>query len=233
MTAFRIDALSHVSPNHSARKNPTPSAIVLHTGEGTRQSDLAWLKKMQDERSVSCHYYVCRDGTIFQLVPDWREAWHAGIGEYLGFTGWGDFSLGIETEHKQGQDWPQVQRDALAWLCEFLIGKYKIRRSMVVAHRWIAPKRKIDPTDWPDPELVAWIEHLYANDWEDRWGDKIHYFSESGIAKAWRDAWRLGTELGQAQTDEFNISGGGVCRAFTAGYITWHERTGTVVRRWV
>ena len=35
---------------------------------------------------------------------------------------------------------------------------------MVVAHRWIAQPagRKVDPTDWPDADLNAWIASPYS-----------------------------------------------------------------------
>lgn len=188
-------------------------------------SDLAWLKKVQGDKSVSCHYYVTRTGTIYQLVPDWREAWHAGVSEYLGFTNFNDFSLGIETEHKAGQSWPEVQRQALAWLCKQLITKYNIRRSMVVAHRWIAPGRKKDPSDWDDNGLMAWIEELYVPDYAGKWGDLVYHFEGSGIETAWRP---LADELGRAVSLETSDARGHVWRLFERGAIEWFKGESTI-----
>jgi hypothetical protein len=149
----KIDKKSYQSPNYDHRQGRI-EGITLHTGEGTRWSDLGWL--CNPASNVSAHYYVCRDaGIIYQLVADERRAWHAG-------HAWGnDCTLGIETEHKQGQDWPEVQLEALAALCKHLIGLYDIPASGIVAHRWLTPARKIDPTDWTDSALHAWIDSLY------------------------------------------------------------------------
>lgn len=147
-----IDTETYQSPNYDNRQGQI-EGITLHTGEGTRASDLGWL--CNRESGVSAHYYVCRDGTIYQLVADERRAWHAG-------HAWGNnCTLGIETEHKQGQDWPSVQVQALDDLCRHLIAKYDISPEGIVAHRWLTPARKIDPTDLDDSELEIFIENLY------------------------------------------------------------------------
>jgi hypothetical protein len=148
----KIDKTSYQSPNYDNRQGRI-EGITLHTGEGTRASDLGWL--CNRESGVSAHYYVCRDGTIYQLVPDVCRAWHAG-------HAWGnDCTLGIETEHKQGQDWPSMQMQALDDLCRHLVAKYDISPEGIVAHRWLTPARKIDPTDLDDSELEIFIENLY------------------------------------------------------------------------
>jgi hypothetical protein len=150
---MNIDTTSHRSPNHHARTQQF-SSIILHTGEGTRSSDLGWL--CNPDSDVSSHYYVCRDGTIYELVSLNRCAWHSGTVEH------NEAGIGIETEHKTGQDWPALQRQRLAELCKHLITTYGIRQDRILAHRWIAPGRKADPSDWPDQELHAWIDALYG-----------------------------------------------------------------------
>jgi hypothetical protein len=161
-----LDIQQLPSPNFSARPVANPYAIVVHTGEGTRTSDLNTLRNnsVPLPNRVSSNYYVCRDATIYQLVDDRYEAWHAGYCDYLGVTDWNGISLGIETEHRSGVDnWPAIQKDALAELCSAKIGQYHIKREFVVTHRWIAvpPGRKRDPGDWPDPEFRAWVDKLY------------------------------------------------------------------------
>lgn len=141
------------------------SGIVLHTGEGTKKSDL---KRLTDDSApprerVSAHYYVDKKLNVYQLVdPKW-EAWHAGVSEYQGRHDWNTFSVGIETEHKQGQAWAPGQQDTIAELCRHLITTYSIKQQWIAAHRWIAPQRKSDPTDWPNDELYMWINNLYVH----------------------------------------------------------------------
>lgn len=161
--AYAIDATSYRSPNHDTRPGLV-RAIVLHSGEGTKASDLATLcsDRVPPAQRVSAHYYVDRAANIYQLVPDDLRAWHAGVSTYLGLANWNDFSIGIETEHRSGQMWPPAQHAALAWLCRGLIARHTIQQPYVVAHRWIAPGRKSDPTNWPNIALNAWIADLYA-----------------------------------------------------------------------
>jgi N-acetyl-anhydromuramyl-L-alanine amidase AmpD len=164
---LNIDRASFASPNHAPRTQAIAS-IVLHTGEGTRASDLAWLTKPQGDKSVSSHYYVCRDGQIYQLVSDNRVAYHAGLTHYAGLSNWNAHSLGIETEHKRGQDYPVAQWDALRELYFFLIQRHSIKLDRRVAHRWAAPTRKHDPSDTTDDHLFNFFSafgHAYAQPW--------------------------------------------------------------------
>ena len=147
-----VNTTAYRSPNHHARTQAIDS-IILHTCEGTRAGSIGWLCTPASQ--VSAHYYVCRNGDLFQLVDDSRCAWHAGVVEH------NERGIGIECEHKQGQDWPVVQREALSWLVRKLITAYDIPLRRVLAHRWIAPGRKIDPTDWPDDALRSWIAQQY------------------------------------------------------------------------
>lgn len=81
------------------------------------------------------------------------------------------------------------------------------------------------------PTIAARANAPVEPDWATRWGTAFPYFAESGIAAAWRDAWRRGTELGPAISDEAETSVGRL-RSFYRGYITWSEREGTKVRLW-
>ncbi len=167
---MQIDSTSYRSGNYDQRPAGTAiDAIVLHTGEGTKQSDLYTLTS--SSTNVSAHYYVDRAGHVYELVSPKERAWHAGVSAYVGRTSWNNFAIGIESEHKQGQDWPSVQRAAYADLCKYLIARYPIEQRYVAAHRWIAPSRRSDPTDWPDGALSLWIAQLFADVWALRWGD--------------------------------------------------------------
>lgn len=152
---------SFKSPNFNARPaGVKPSSICLHTTEGSFPGDRSWLCSPASQ--VSCHYLISPNGDVYQLVADDKRAWHAGVGSYLGISDWNNASIGIEASRKQGDPWPQVQRNALRELCQMLIVKYDIKQNLIAAHRWIAPDRRSDPTDWNDAGLKAWIAELYA-----------------------------------------------------------------------
>lgn len=162
-----IDTTSYPSLNYSARPPGVgPDMIVLHDGEGTKKSDLERLRNNQVPMKdrVSAHYYVDRQGHIYELIAPKYAAWHAGASFWEGRDSVAirDHSIGIETEHKAGQDWPAVQREALRQLCLYLIGRYRIPQRLVTCHRWIAPGRKPDPTNWSNDDLTAWIAALYS-----------------------------------------------------------------------
>ena len=167
MAAPQIDIFSYRSPNWSPRPvGVSPDMIVMHTGEGSKKSDLEAL--MDDKRPlakrVSAHYYVDKTGKVYELVSPNREAWHAGTSSWQGRGSLAirQHSIGIESEHRAGEAWPTVQKEAYAALMRYLIERYHIRKDMIAAHRWIAKGRKSDPTDWPDAELKPWIAALYA-----------------------------------------------------------------------
>jgi len=152
--------------SRAQRKRPAgddpPNAIVLHSGEGASAADD--IDVLTNSANTSSHYYVRRNGKILQFVDDSRRASHTGPTRYLGRAGWNDFTLGIETEHRKGQTWPQVQLDAIAELTKHLIVKHGILRERVVAHRWVrrpsSPEHQ-DPTNFPDPKLRGFITALY------------------------------------------------------------------------
>lgn len=163
---YAIDATTWRSPNYSRRAH-APTAIVVHSCEGAlpspRATSLPWL--CTPASHVSTGYYVCRDTTIYQLVDDMNEAWHAGGLQESGI--WtaqpaysNPHSLGIECEHRSGQDWPKAQKDALAWLLCTLSATYTIPATAIETHGQIAIagpySRKIDPTNWPHAAFVAW-----------------------------------------------------------------------------
>lgn len=164
--SLTIDTTSYQSPNHSDRLGADIDMIVLHSGEGTKASDLAELRsdRVPLKNRKSAHYYVDREGHVYELVDPQFAAWHAGVSSWLGRDSASirDHSIGIETEHRRGQTWPTVQREALKQLCLLLIARYDIPQRMVVAHRWVAPSRREDPTDWPNDQLQSWIASLYS-----------------------------------------------------------------------
>ena len=175
---FTIDRTTYRSPNYDERPAGTAiSAIVLHHGAGTRASDLAWLCNPASD--VSAQYYVCRDGTIYQLVDDAKRAWHAGESALAGVPHVNDYSIGIEAEHTTDPkliaagnpahtDWPPVQQAAIVWLIRKLVADYpRITADRTVSHRAVAlpAGRKPDPSHAPfapEPSFRAWVSGVFA-----------------------------------------------------------------------
>jgi N-acetyl-anhydromuramyl-L-alanine amidase AmpD len=138
------------SPNYSMRpEDTTPSLIVLHSTGASYESAYNWLRN-PDSR-VSAHFLIGRDGTIVQLVPLEKTAWHAGVSSWKGKQQGNTvnpFSIGIELEHidkESGGDWPEAQIQAVTTLVNELRKRYDISADNVVGHRDVAPKRKVDP----------------------------------------------------------------------------------------
>ena len=99
--------------------------------------------------SVSPHYLIDRNGTIFRLVEDKDIAYHAGSGRMKdGRDGINIFSIGIEIINTKTVGPNEVQYLSLVELLKFLKSKYEIK--YILGHNEIAPERKTDPWnfDW-------------------------------------------------------------------------------------
>jgi N-acetyl-anhydromuramoyl-L-alanine amidase len=98
---------------------------------------------------VSSHFYIRRDGLLWQFVSCEQRAWHAGRSSFQGRDNCNDFSIGIELEGLEGQSFEPAQYRSLADLCINLKQHYPITH--VAGHEHIAPGRKFDPGagfDW-------------------------------------------------------------------------------------
>lgn len=145
------------------RRGTIPTSIVVHSTEGVKgQSFASASNYLYRSAAVSAHFLVGRDGFIEQqLSPKTIQAWHAGEARY----GFGNAqSIGIELLHKSGEDWPAIQKDALAWLLRRLMTDHAIPSSRIETHGQIAIPgpyvRKTDPTNWPYADFRAWVAAL-------------------------------------------------------------------------
>lgn len=95
---------------------------------------------------VSSHILIKRDGEIIQFVPFNKKAWHAGESVFKGRLNCNEFSIGIELEGCEEDDFTQNQYKNLANICLTLFKYYpEITRQNIVGHSEIAPGRKTDP----------------------------------------------------------------------------------------
>ncbi|AMM26645.1 1,6-anhydro-N-acetylmuramyl-L-alanine amidase AmpD [Variovorax sp. PAMC 28711] len=93
--------------------------------------------------TVSSHFYVRRNGELWQFVSADKRAWHAGPSTWRGRTNCNDDSIGIELEGLEGESFEDAQYETLLGLCPAIAQHYPI--AFVAGHEHIAPGRKQDP----------------------------------------------------------------------------------------
>jgi AmpD protein len=113
---------------------------------------------------VSSHFYVRRDGQLWQFVSCEDRAWHAGESFWRGRGNCNDDSIGIELEGIEGGPFEAAQYETLSDLCAALAADYPIAH--VAGHEHIAPSRKQDPGagfDWQRlRQSLAWPREWFA-----------------------------------------------------------------------
>jgi N-acetylmuramoyl-L-alanine amidase len=163
------------SPNHDERQGGPADIILLHyTGMPTAEGAVARL--CDTEARVSSHYVVFENGSIAQLVPEERRAWHAGVSSWAGQTDINSRSIGIEIVnpgHDGGlPEFPIRQIAAVITLCRSIIARRGIRPDRILAHSDVAPNRKKDPGEkfpWKllhDSGIGLWVEPSPITDWQ-------------------------------------------------------------------
>lgn len=112
---------------------------------------------------VSAHFFVRRDGALWQFVSCSMRAWHAGASHYRGRERCNDDSIGIELEGLEGEAFEDAQYETLATVCTALAQHYPLAH--VAGHEHIAPDRKKDPGarfDWPQLQRrLGWEERFF------------------------------------------------------------------------
>lgn len=98
---------------------------------------------------VSAHFVIRRDGALIQFVSCDDRAWHAGRSSFQDRDNCNDFSIGIELEGLEGDDFESPQYETLSSLCAAIAQHYPVQH--VAGHEHVAPGRKKDPGagfDW-------------------------------------------------------------------------------------
>jgi len=138
------------SPNFDVikRKKENIKFLVFHyTGMKTEKSAL---KRLSNRNSkVSSHYFIMKNGTIINLVPDLYVSWHAGISFWKKVKKLNKYSIGIEIHnpgHQYGyKSFNKKQINSIKYLSLKLAKKYNIKREHYLGHSDISPDRKKDP----------------------------------------------------------------------------------------
>ncbi|VWX58175.1 1,6-anhydro-N-acetylmuramyl-L-alanine amidase AmpD [Burkholderiales bacterium 8X] len=175
-----LPAIASPSPNHGPRPAQGPiDLIVLHSislppgcygGDEVRQLftntlDFDAHPYYDGIRGiqVSAHFFVRRDGALWQFVSCDRRAWHAGNSAWRGRTNCNDDSIGIELEGLEGELFEPEQYRTLRKLCLAIRDRYPIAH--LAGHEDIAPGRKADPGagfDWHGFErMLGWPSTMF------------------------------------------------------------------------
>lgn len=226
------------SPNHSARTQ-TIDTIVLHATVGDLRPSINELTA--DNRPlaqrVSAHYIIDRDGTIYELVPPDRVAWHAGVSTFGGRANVNEFSIGIELVNRNdGRDpYPDAQIIATAELVADLMRRYNIPQSRIVSHADVAvPRgRKTDPRGFPWIRFFRLV--VERSDIWSTWGSAYPLDAAArsfGIPRIWYRAAASGVPLGAASSPALYISEMTkglhrlVVQTFERGFVWYDSDTG-------
>jgi N-acetylmuramoyl-L-alanine amidase len=170
------------SPNFDERTGlARPDMIVLHY-TGMQYAHEAIDRLRDTNARVSSHYVVLDNGSVVQMVPESKRAWHAGISSWGGDTDINSRSIGIEIcnpGHDFGYpDFPRRQIAAVIMLCRAIFTRNIIRPENVVGHSDVAPNRKQDPGEkfpwkrlaqsgiglWVDPAPISDSSRLVPGD---------------------------------------------------------------------
>lgn len=110
-------------------------------------SDHEYFKEIKDLK-VSSHLYIKRDGEIIQFVPFDKRAWHAGESSFNDEFDCNDFSIGIELEGSDCDNFTSHQYQVLIDVTKLLMNEYPdVKKNSIKGHSDIAPGRKTDPGD--------------------------------------------------------------------------------------
>ena len=95
---------------------------------------------------VSAHFFINRSGELVQFVPVHKRAWHAGVSCCMGREAVNDFSIGIELEGCDDDEFEEAQYRTLVELTHLLISSIPgLSSEQIFGPEEIAPGRKTDP----------------------------------------------------------------------------------------
>ena len=145
-----------IDTSHQAESfNNRELLLVLHYTAENFDRSLELLTK----GPVSSHYLVPETAIngqrkVYQLVPENKRAWHAGVSGWQNRTNLNDSSIGIEIVNlgfidKGGEsswyNFPEYQIELVGDVCKDIINRHGINPTRIVGHGDIAPGRKVDP----------------------------------------------------------------------------------------
>lgn len=146
---MKYPEMTVAATSHGSKRAKPPQVIVLHhtAGSGNTAAEVEYLRK--NDRGVSIHYHIAKDGLKTRMVPDDVIAYHVGnsLTGSLGLPN--NVALGIEISNKgDGKDpFTLAQLESVAETVALWLWLYPIQ--MVTSHAGIDTKGKIDPLAFP------------------------------------------------------------------------------------
>ena len=144
----------------SSNQDSRIRTLVLHYTALDFDNSLKTLTN--DAFGVSAHYLVADDAhanDVYELVPENRRSWHAGVSEWRGVNNINFSSVGIEIVNfgfppgdnnlplmqRRWYPYTPAQVAAIGKLSRNIVDRYQLQPYQVVGHSDIAPGRKWDP----------------------------------------------------------------------------------------
>jgi N-acetyl-anhydromuramyl-L-alanine amidase AmpD len=114
------------------RREKAVTGIVLHHSESdnTSVADIHRWHQARGWNGIGYHYYVRKDGSVWQGRPEWAVGAHAGANERkkaYKYANWANIeTLGIcaEGRYHRRNVMPEAQKKAIVELCRDLIARY-------------------------------------------------------------------------------------------------------------
>ena len=131
------------------RRLPKDIIYIIFHYTGMMSEKKAIYRLTNKNSKVSSHYFIKRDGTIINMVPEKFIAWHAGLSCWKSHKNLNNKSIGIEIQNSghmnkyEGFSIKQIK--SLLLLTKILKKTYNIKSKNFLGHSDIAPNRKIDP----------------------------------------------------------------------------------------
>ncbi len=141
-----------VSFGFAANPGRSINTVIVHStfnNSGGDKYDIDLVLKQFSTYGVSAHYVIGRDGSVYQLVDEKDNSYHAGKSSLPdGTTNVNSCSIGIEIMTSYTESPTEQQNTALLNLINGIKKRYAIK--YVLRHSDIAPVRKTDPWnfDW-------------------------------------------------------------------------------------
>ncbi len=131
------------------RRSPKDIIYIIFHYTGMISEKKAIVRLINKNSKVSSHYFIKRDGTIINMVPEKFTAWHAGLSCWKSHKNLNNKSIGIEIQNSghinKYEGFSMKQIKSLLLLTKILKKTYSIKSKNFLGHSDIAPNRKKDP----------------------------------------------------------------------------------------
>ena len=143
-----IKLIYSINFDEIARSPKEITYIIFHyTGMASEKKAIERLTNKKSK--VSSHYFIKKDGTIINMVPEKFIAWHAGVSCWKSHKNLNNKSIGIEIQNSghinKYESFSIKQIKSLLLLTKALKKKYNIKSKNFLGHSDISPNRKKDP----------------------------------------------------------------------------------------